>query len=109
MDQHAKRAVTEGLRGRGVEVVTAFEDGRAELADALLLDRADTLGCVFFTQDDDFLVEAAARRGRGQRFTSIVYAHQLRVSTGRCIDDLELIAKTCELDELVGQVIYLPL
>lgn len=109
MDQHAKRAVTEGLRSRGVEVLTAFEDGHSDREDTLLLDRADTLGCILFTQDDDFLIEATKRQGRGQSFTGIVYAHQLKISIGQCIEGLELIAKTCEPDELRNQVLYLPL
>lgn len=33
MDVHVKRAVTEGLRLRGVDVLTAQEDGTAEFED----------------------------------------------------------------------------
>jgi hypothetical protein len=36
MDVHARRAVTDGLRLRGVDVITAQEDGAAELEDAEL-------------------------------------------------------------------------
>lgn len=41
-------------------------------------------------------------------FCGIVYAHQLRVSIGRCVDDLELIAKAGEPADLMNQVIFLP-
>lgn len=58
MDVHVRRAVTEGLRLRGVDVLTAQEDGTRRLADPLLLDRANELGRVLFTQDDDLLREA---------------------------------------------------
>ena len=50
MDVHVKRAVTEGLRLRQVDVLTAQEDGAAELSDAELLDRAASLGRVLFTR-----------------------------------------------------------
>jgi hypothetical protein len=39
MDVHVRRAVTEGLRMRGVDVLTAQEDGAAELTDTDLLSR----------------------------------------------------------------------
>ncbi len=53
MDVHVKRAVTDGLRLRGVDVMTAQEDGAAEFEDSALLDRATELGRVLFSQDDD--------------------------------------------------------
>ncbi len=43
-DQHVKKAVVEGLRQRGVDIITAFEDGGSELPDPALLDRSTALG-----------------------------------------------------------------
>ena len=63
MDHHVPRAITAGLRLRGVDVLTAAEDGAAELADPDLLDRAAVLGRVLFSQDED----SAGRRRRGGR------------------------------------------
>ncbi|MDJ0756594.1 MAG: DUF5615 family PIN-like protein [Ardenticatenaceae bacterium] len=109
MDQHVPRAITNGLRARGVDVLTAYEDGSGELGDPELLDRASELGRVLFTQDDDFLTEAAERLQSGQAFYGIIYAHQLRVSIGKCIEDLELIVKVGEPEDLNNTVKYLPL
>jgi predicted nuclease of predicted toxin-antitoxin system len=64
VDHHVPRAITVGLRLRGVDVLTAYEDGASELDDPELLDRAGELERVLFTQDDDLLAEAA-RRQRG--------------------------------------------
>jgi predicted nuclease of predicted toxin-antitoxin system len=61
MDVHVPRAITNGLRRRGVQVVTAQEDGAAELEDPPLLDRAIKLDCPLYTQDDDLLAEARRR------------------------------------------------
>ena len=61
MDVHVHAAITEGLRLRGVDVLTAQEDGGRRLRDPALLDRATALGRVLFTQDDDLLREAAER------------------------------------------------
>ena len=55
MDVHVRRAITEGVRLRGVDVFTAQEDGATRLSDAELLDRATALGRVLFSQDEDLL------------------------------------------------------
>jgi len=98
-----------GLRLRGLDVVTAFEDGAAEMDDPELLDRAVELGRVLFTQDDDLLAEAAERQRKGIPFRGVIYAHQLRVSIGTCIRDLEIIAKAGEPQDLKSWVEFLPL
>ena len=56
MDQHIPRGITTTLRARGVDVLTAYEDGASELDDSALLDRATELGRVLFTRDHDFLL-----------------------------------------------------
>lgn len=109
MDVHVRRAVTDGLRLRGVDVLTAQEDGTIELADPELLDRATELGQVLFSQDDDLLREANKRQQTGEYFAGVIYAHQLNITIGRCIDDLELIAKATDLEECTNNTIYLPL
>jgi hypothetical protein len=108
MDHQVPRAITVGLRLRGVEVLTAYEDGASELEDENLLDRAGEVGRVLFTRDDDLLAEATKRQRAGVPFGGIVYAHQLRVSIGGCVEDLELIAKAGEPADVMNQVIFLP-
>lgn len=109
MDVHVKAAVTEGLQGRGVDVLTAQEDGSRRLLDADLLDRATTLGRVLFTQDKDLLREGARRQRKGETFSGVIYAHQQEVSIGQCVHDLEVIALAGEPEDLAGRVEYLPL
>jgi hypothetical protein len=72
MDHHVPRAITEGLRLRGIDVITAC-----------LLDRATELSRVLFTQDDDLLVEATKRQRNRLSLCGVIYAHQLRVSIVR--------------------------
>ena len=67
------------------------------------------LGASSFTQDDDLLREAARRQATGERFSGLVYAHQLDVTVGQCVEDLELAALATEPEEWAGQVVYLPL
>ncbi len=38
-----------------------------------------------------------------------IYAHQLNITIGQCITDLELIAKAADPAECAGVTLYLPL
>lgn len=109
MDHHVPRAITTGLRVRGVDVLTAYEENASRLRDPELLDLAHELGRVLFTQDDDLLTEAVNRQREGIPFSSVIYAHQLRVSIGICVRDLELIATVGEPEDLCNRVQFLPL
>jgi predicted nuclease of predicted toxin-antitoxin system len=108
-DVHVRRAVTNELRLRGVDVLTAREDEAARLEDPDLLDRATALGRVLFTQDDDLLVESVRRQRGGGSFAGVIYAHQLNVTIGECVECLELIALASEPDEWSNKITYLPL
>jgi hypothetical protein len=109
MDVHVRRAITVALLDREVDVLTAQADGAAELEDPELLDRATSLGRVLFSQDEDLLAEATRRQRSGIPFAGVAYAHQLYVTVGRCINDLELIAKAGAPEDLANRVQFLPL
>ncbi|MFM7159166.1 MAG: DUF5615 family PIN-like protein, partial [Planctomycetaceae bacterium] len=55
-DQHVKLAIVEGVRRKGIDVLTALEDGFDRRSDEDVLTRAHDLGRVIFTQDVDFIV-----------------------------------------------------
>lgn len=109
MDHNVRGAVTTGLRVRGLDVLTAREDGWHEAADPDLLDRAGDLKRVLFTHDEDLLAEAAGRQRAGRSFHGVIYVHQEGLGIGETIDQLELIASASNADELVNRVLFLPL
>ena len=109
MDEHIHKAVTNGLRIRGVDVLTVQEDGLAGEPDLIILDRATALNRLIFSQDQDFLIEANRRQVEGIEFAGLVYGHQVEVSIGDCIYGLELIAKLGTPEEFINRVEYLPL
>lgn len=109
MDVHVHRAITSGLRLRQVDVLTAQEDGFGTASDDRLLDRATEIERILFTQDEDLLAEASKRQANGEPFAGIIYAHQLRITIGRCVNELEIIAQVAEFEELANQVTSLPL
>jgi hypothetical protein len=109
MDVHIPRAITLGLRQRAVDVLTAQEDGADTLPDPVLLSRAGSLSRVLFSFDEDLVIEAQRRQSEGIEFAGLIFTRPLRISIGRCVEDLELIAKACGPDELRNRVLFLPL
>jgi hypothetical protein len=109
MDENAHGSITSGLRRRGVDVLTAQEDGRTGDPDESVLFRAGDLGRLVFTTDDDFLAIASERQSRGLPFVGVVYAHQHRLTIGDCVRELETIGHCSEPDEWRDKVTYLPL
>lgn len=85
MDHNVPRVITDGLRTRGVDVITSYEDGTSELDDSELLNRATELGRTLFTRDYDLLQEAT------------------------CIRDLEVIAQAGKPEDIEDRIEYLPL
>ena len=109
MDQHIPGPITKGLRIREVDVLTAFEDGSHQLPDDELLQRAGELNRVLVTQDDDLLVIATQWLEEDREFNGIVYSHQLNITIGKAVEDLELLARCCDEDDFVNHVEYIPL
>ena len=108
-DAHVPGAVVDGLRLRGVDVLTAQEDGTDELPDPALLDRATSMDRPLISMDEDLLAEAKRRQAQEVHFAGVIYAHQLNISIGRFIDDVVLIAGAGDLDYMRNRVEWLPL
>ena len=96
MDVHVRRAVTSGLRLREVDVLTAQDDGTTHSQTTGCWTARRSWGAVLFSQDHDLLAEATKRQRTGIHFAGVIYAHQLGITIGRCIDALELMAKLVE-------------
>jgi predicted nuclease of predicted toxin-antitoxin system len=109
MDVHVPPNNHGGTAASRRDVLRAQEDGAERLEDADLLDRASALQRVLFTQDDDFLAECARRQSNSIPFFGLIYAHQMRTTIGRCVQDLELVAKVYEPSDMAGRIEHLPL
>jgi hypothetical protein len=108
MDVHVPAAITGGLRGRGVDVLTSQEDGTRRSEDEQLLIRTTELQRILFTQDGDLLRIAADWQQKGLEFSGVVFAFQEDSAPGPIIEDLELVAECGLPDEFVNRVLYLP-
>jgi hypothetical protein len=108
MDHHINSAITAGLRRRGVDVLTCAEDSMDRSDDTRILQRATELGRAVFTQDDDFLAIADEWLEAGRELAGVIYAHQLAITIGQAVRDLELVAKVLEPVEITNKIVFLP-
>lgn len=108
MDVHVPRAITHQLRLRGVDVLTARDDGRTDVSDEDVLLRAGQLGRVVFTQDIRFHAMAGQWQGGGRWFAGLVFGHQLEGTIGQYVRDLEIIAKASDPEEWLNMTARIP-
>src|SRR5579862_2129020 len=101
MDVHVPAAIMRGLRRRDVDVLTSQDDNTTRMPDDELLKRATLLDRTLFTMDEDLLSEANRLQRLREHFSGVIYAHQLGVTIGQCVTDLELMAKIYEPDDMV--------
>ena len=101
-DEHVSKAVIEGLRRRGIDVLSVPEGDMLSASDEEQLAFAFSQSRVIFTQDDDFLKLAA----QGHEHAGIVYAHQ-RTPIGEIISGLTLIYSVLSAEEMVGNIEFL--
>jgi predicted nuclease of predicted toxin-antitoxin system len=95
-------AVAEGLKRRGVMVITARETGNLGLSDEEQLKYARRKGFVIITHDDDFLSLAMDFEHEG-----IVFVHQQKYSIGDLIRNLKLLWDVVEQKEMKNHVEFL--
>ena len=108
MDHQVRGRITRGLQQRGVDVLTAFEDGRSKLPDDDLLDRACSLKRVFVSQDQDLLRLGRIRQRTGLEFYGIAFVKQERVNVNKVFEYLELVAHVLSEVEMHNHIEYVP-
>jgi hypothetical protein len=99
MDVHIPMAITEQLRRRAVDVLTAQDDGAIEIPDFELLERAAKLDRVTVTFDLGFKGLAESWQRDRRRFAGLLFGHQRAGSIGDYVNCLYLIATASELEE----------
>ncbi|MDX2271592.1 MAG: DUF5615 family PIN-like protein [Cyanobacteriota bacterium] len=108
MDVHIPQSITDQLRRRGIDVMTAIEDNSDQLPDDQLLERAKQLNRLLFTQDIRFRALAEEWQQEGKPFSGLIFGHQLGGTIGQFVMDLELIAQVSDLKEWENVVEYIP-
>lgn len=101
-DEHVGEAVANGLRKRGVDVLTIAEAGMLGAEDEDLLEFVREEKRVIVTQDRDFLRFAAQKDDP----PGVVYAPQKR-SIGKIVRLLDLLVQVSHAEEMRGRVEYI--
>jgi predicted nuclease of predicted toxin-antitoxin system len=104
MDQHVPSPLAAALRRRGVDVLTAQEDGTSEADDEIILARATAMGRLVVSADADYLAITHRWLDEGRPFAGIARIRQRDLDLGRTIEDLELIAQTLNADEAQNRI-----
>lgn len=103
LDEHVSHAVAEGLRRRGIDVLTAVEAGLRGASDIEYLRRSHIEGRIVVTQDRDFL----RLHRQGLPHAGIAYCDQGSRSVGQMITALVTLADTLDPGDMMGQVQFL--
>jgi predicted nuclease of predicted toxin-antitoxin system len=109
MDHHIPEAISSSLRRRGIDILTAMDDSHSRASDEVILKRATELGRVVYTHEQDYLVLASRWLQENRAFPGIIFSQQEKVSIGKTIEDLELIARLLEGQEMANRIQFLPL
>lgn len=66
------------------------------------------LNRILYSQDDDLLAEAHFRLIENIEFSGVIYSHQLKSPIGRCVEDLEIIAKALDSEDIANRIEFIP-
>jgi predicted nuclease of predicted toxin-antitoxin system len=108
MDENIDGPISDQLVQRGIDVLTAQQDGRSGWADEFLLARAYELRRVLVTKDSDYFAEATKVNEAGGDHYGILYLRDQFVPLGVIITDLEYFATGSEPDEVLNTITRIP-
>ena len=102
-DEHVPFQIVEGLRRRRLDVAVVQEIGLRSSDDLHILEVAQQLPRVIYTQDTDFLRHHAA----GVQHGGLLYHHPLDYSIGEAIRRVELVCEVYSLDDMKNRLEFL--
>lgn len=102
IDESVNVAVVEGLKRRGIEVISARDADNLGLSDKEQIKYATKNNFVIVTDGDDFLSMAMKLEHKG-----IVYVHQQKYSVGGLIRRLKLLCDLAEQKDMINHVEFL--
>jgi predicted nuclease of predicted toxin-antitoxin system len=102
-DEHASYDVMEGIIKRGVDALSVQQAGRRSAIDETILDLAARIERVVYTNDRDFLSINAT----GVPHSGIIYHRQIKYKVGQAVNELEIVCKVYEMEDMRNHVHYL--
>jgi len=106
-DENIESAIVEGLKRRGIEVISTRDRKDLGKSDEYHLKRASELGAVVLTHDADLLKIAHRWNQEGKEHKGILYAHPLDLSMGECIRMVELATQVLTEGEMENHIEFI--
>jgi len=106
-DENVDLRVAEGLRRRGIEAKSAYEEGNLGLADEAQFAYAASLQAVIFTHDHHFVEIAIEKSRHGDEYHGVIFVEMHRLSLGECIRRLALYVEVLSAEEMINRVEFL--
>lgn len=102
------RALANGLRARGVDVISVGEEGRTGLTDDEQLEYAAAQGRVLYTYNtSDFYRLHTEYLAQGKRHTGIIFAPQQRYKVGEQLRRLLILKRNKSAEAMKNNVEFL--
>ena len=110
-DENFNSAILRGLlRGKpNLDLVRVQDVGLTATDDPIILNWAAKENRVLLTHDTATMTNYAYERINAGKYMPGIVEVSRKVPLGIAIDDILLVAETCQLGELEGQIVYLPL
>ena len=106
-DENVDVRVAEGLRRRGIEAVSVYDEHQTGISDQAQLVHAGTLGAVLFTHDSDLIEIAAEINRQGNEHCGVIFVEMHRLTLGEYIRRLALYAEVVAAEEMVNRIEFL--
>ena len=106
-NESASVAITEGLRRRGVDALSARDAGNLGLTDEEQLIYANNEKMTILTHDTDFLQMASRWLDEGKTHQGIIYCHQKTYSIGECVRKLRMLTAILSSEDMINHIEFL--
>jgi hypothetical protein len=106
-DENVDVRVAEGLRRRGVEAFSVYDEGKGGMNDEAQLAQATERAAVLFTHDVDLIEIAAEINDQGEERCGVIFVEMHRLGLGECIQRLALYADVVTAEEMMNRVEFL--
>jgi predicted nuclease of predicted toxin-antitoxin system len=106
-DENVDIRVAQGLRNRGIDALTAQENGMTGSTDLEHFNYAYQMQAVIFTHDRHFLEIAKKLIEAGKSHWGVIFVSMNKLSVGECIKKLAVYADMLTLDDMKNQIEFL--
>ena len=99
--------ITEGLKRRGVDALSARDTLNLGLSDEEQVIYASEEKVTIFTHDTDFIRITAKWMDEGRTHHGVIYCHQKSYSIGECVRKLRMLTAVLTSEDMINHIEFL--